>query len=239
MCDRRDPIGNSPDAGEDGEGYPRSMLVHLCIAIGVVFAINLMPVFGPPTWAVLAFFRFRYPELHAVVLIIGGALAAVSGRWMLALAFRAFGGRLPSARQESLGAVGRAVGESRSGLLASFGLFAIAPLPSAQMFAAAGLARIRLGPLLAAFFLGRLVSYSFYVGTASAAHDRLSQLFSRGLFSPQAIATQLIGVALIAVAILIDWPAVIDSTRAWWAARRGRPAPPSIRAGLHRRSEYD
>lgn len=202
------------------------MLVHLFMAIGVVFAINLMPVFGPPTWAVLAFFRFRYPEIHAAVLIICGALAAVLGRWLLALAFRVFGGRLPRARQESLGAVGRVVGESRGGLVASFGLFAVAPLPSAQMFEAAGLARIRLAPLLAAFFIGRLVSYSFYVGTASIAHDRLSQLFSRGLFTPQAIATQLIGVALVVAIVLIDWPAVIDTVRGRWSARRSRPTSP-------------
>ena len=94
------------------------------------------------------------------------------------------------------------------------------------MFEAAGLARIRLAPLLAAFFIGRLVSYSFYVGTASIAHDRLSQLFSRGLFSPQAIATQLIGVALVVAVVLIDWPAVIDTIRGRWSARRGHPTSP-------------
>lgn len=210
------------------------MLLQLCIAVGVVFGINLMPVFGPPTWAVLVFFRFRYPEIHAVVLIVGGALAAVGGRWLLALTFRRFGEHLPRSRQESLGALGKVIGESRGGLVASFGLFAVAPLPSAQMFEAAGLARIRLGPLLAAFFVGRLLSYSFYVGTAAAAHNRLSQLFSHGLFSAQAIATQLVSVALIVAAVLIDWPAVIDTVRRWWAARRGRPAPPSIRPGFNR-----
>ena len=58
--------------------------------------------------------------------------------------------------QESLGALGKVIGESRGGLVASFGLFAVAPLPSAQMFEAAGSwRRIRLGPLLAAFFVGQ------------------------------------------------------------------------------------
>jgi hypothetical protein len=37
------------------------VLVHLSLAVAVVFGINLMPAFGPPTWAVLVFFRFRYP----------------------------------------------------------------------------------------------------------------------------------------------------------------------------------
>ncbi len=143
-----------------------------------------MPALGPPTWAVLVFFRFRYPEVPAPALILEGAVAATSGRLLLALAFRGFGRKLPAKRQESLQVLGRAIGESRTGLLASFALFAVAPLPSAQLFEAAGLAQIRLGRLLVAFFLGRLVSYSIYVGGASAAHQSLSRLFSKGLFSP-------------------------------------------------------
>ncbi|HWX09060.1 MAG TPA: hypothetical protein VNY33_03700, partial [Gaiellaceae bacterium] len=195
----------------------------------VVFGINLLPALGPPTWAVLVFFRFRYPEVPAPALIVAGAVAATSGRLLLALAFRAFGARLPAKRQESLQILGRAIGESRTGLLASFALFAVAPLPSAQLFEAAGLARIRLGHLLAAFFLGRLVSYSIYVSGASAAHQSVSRLFSKGLLSPQAIITELIGVALLIAVVLIDWASVIDKARNWWAARRGRPAPASIR----------
>ncbi len=161
------------------------MLLHLLLVVAVVFGVNLLPAFGPPTWAVLVFFRFRYPEIPAPALIVAGAVAAASGRLLLALAFRAFGTKLPAKRQESLQVLGHALGETRRGLLASFVLFAVAPLPSAQMFEAAGLARIRLGHLLAAFFLGRLVSYSIYVSTASAAHQKLSRVFSKGLFSPQ------------------------------------------------------
>lgn len=199
-----------------------------------------MPAFGPPTWAVLVFFRFRYPEIPAPALIVAGALAACAGRLLLAMAFRRFSARLPPKRRESLEVLGHVLGEQRAGLFASFALFAIAPLPSAQMFEAAGLARIRLRPLLAAFLLGRLLSYSIYIGAASAAHDSLSRLFDRGLFSPQAIATQLIGVAALVAIVLVDWPAVIDRTRGWWAARRGRPAPPPIRqAALAQKDETE
>src|SRR5260370_38890457 len=97
-----------------------------------------------------------------------------------------------------------------------------------------GLARIWLGPLPAGFFLGRLGSYSIYVSTASAAHQKLSRVFSKGLFSPQAITTEVIGVALVIAMVVIDWPSVIDKPRGWGPARRGRPAPPPIRQGLRR-----
>jgi hypothetical protein len=52
------------------------------------------------------------------------------------------------------------------------------------------------------------------------------------LFSPQAIAIQVAGIVLLIVLVLTDWPSVIDKLRAFWAARRGRPAPTPIRQTL-------
>ena len=210
------------------------MIAHLLIAIGVVFGVNLLPAFGPPTWAVLVYFRFRYGDVPVVGLILGGALAAAAGRFLLALAFRAFGRWLPAKRRESLEALGRTLGQSRGGLITSFIFFAAAPVPSAQTFEAAGLARIRLAPLVGAFFVGRLVSYSVYVEAAGAAHKSLAKLFRQGFTSPQAIATQLLAVAALIAIVRIDWPTTIDKVRAWWAARRGRPREMLSRAGVHR-----
>jgi membrane protein YqaA with SNARE-associated domain len=208
------------------------VVAHLLLALALVFGVNLLPAFGPPTWALLVFFRFRYPDIPVVGLIVGGALTAAAGRFLLARAFRAFGRKLPARRTESLAVLGRVVGQSRRGLVSSFIFFAVAPVPSAQMFEAAGLARIRLAPLLGAFFVGRLVSYSFYVGAASAAHDSVAKLFRQGFTSPQAIAIQLIAVALLVATVRVDWPSTLDSVRGWWAAQRGRPKPPPIRETL-------
>jgi hypothetical protein len=52
------------------------------LALGTIFGVNLLPAFGPPTWAVLVFFRLN-PELPAVPLVLLGALAAASGRLVL------------------------------------------------------------------------------------------------------------------------------------------------------------
>jgi hypothetical protein len=151
----------------------------------------------------------------AVLIIAGagagaGAGAATAGRFVLARAFRRFGRKLPAKRTESLEVLGRAVAQSKGGLVSTFLFFVFAPVPSAQMFEAAGLAKVRLGPLLAAFFIGRLVSYSLYVGAASAARSGLEKLFQNGLTSPQAIATQLISIALLVVFVKVDWPSTID-----------------------------
>jgi membrane protein YqaA with SNARE-associated domain len=208
------------------------VVAHLLLALALVFGVNLLPAFGPPTWALLVFFRFRYPEIPVVGLIVGGALTAAAGRFLLARAFRAFGRKLPARRTESLAVLGRVVGQSRRGLVSSFIFFAVAPIPSAQMFEAAGLARIRLAPILGAFFVGRLVSYSVYVGTASAAHNSVAKLFRNGFTSPPAIAASLFAIAVLVVIVRVDWPSVIDRVRGWWATRRGRPKPRPIRETL-------
>src|SRR5260370_4173134 len=105
------------------------VLLHLLLVVAVVFGVNLLPVFGPPTWAVLVFFRFRYPEIPAPALIVPGAVAAASGRLLLALPFRALGTKLPATRQKNLQVLAHPFGVSRRGLLATCALFPAAPLP--------------------------------------------------------------------------------------------------------------
>lgn len=46
-------------------------------------------------------------------------------------------------------------------------------MPSGQLFTAAGLMTVPLAPLTAAFFAGRLVSYSIYVSIATIAERNL------------------------------------------------------------------
>ena len=75
--------------------------MELAAAIAVVFAINLLPAFGPPTWAVLVFFRLTY-DVPAVPLILLGAVAAALGRLTLAAVTRHFRGRLPESKRANL-----------------------------------------------------------------------------------------------------------------------------------------
>src|SRR6478672_5396576 len=132
------------------------------IAAAVVFGVNLLPAFGPPTWAILVFFRVRY-GLDPVVLVLTGGIAAASGRFLLATAADRFRGRLSARRRASLASAAEAISSNRKHGLAALGLFALSPVPSAQLFLAAGLLHLRLVPLTCAFFAGRLVSYSIYV----------------------------------------------------------------------------
>jgi uncharacterized membrane protein YdjX (TVP38/TMEM64 family) len=204
-------------------------LLHLLAAMGLVFVVNLLPAFGPPTWAVLVFAHFHWRDIPTPALIVGGALTATAGRIVLALGTRKVGRRLPADRRANLEALGRTLSESRTGLVASLAVFVFSPLPSAQMFMAAGLANVPLLPLAGAFLIGRTVSYTAYLTAATAAEETVHRLLSQGLTSPAAIAIQLAALAAVVVMITVDWIKVIDWTRARLARARGRPAPPSVR----------
>jgi hypothetical protein len=86
------------------------------------------------------------------------------------------------------------------------GLFALSPLPSAQLFEAAGLARVRLLGFTAAFFAGRLISYSAYALTAKGIQrTTMGGVFRHALTSPLGIALQVAMIALLVALVQVDW----------------------------------
>lgn len=123
----------------------------------------------------IVFFRLQ-SDLAAIPLVPVGALAAALGRLALAYASRRFRSRLSAKRTANLEAARDALAGGPKRTLAGLGLFALLPLPSAQLLVAAGLVDAPLVPLTAAFFAGRLVSYKIYVTAASAARRSLGSI---------------------------------------------------------------
>jgi membrane protein YqaA with SNARE-associated domain len=178
------------------------------LAVACIFGVNLMPAFGPPTWAVLVFFRLN-SDLAAVPLVLLGALAAALGRLVLAATTRRFRSRFSRRRLESLKAAEDALVGSRGKALAGLGLFALSPVPSAQLFVGAGLLSVPLVPLTAAFFAGRLVSYSLYVGAASAAKEGLGSVLTDAFASPLGVALQILMLVGLFALVRVDWARVL------------------------------
>jgi uncharacterized membrane protein YdjX (TVP38/TMEM64 family) len=179
-------------------------MADAALVFAVVFAVNLLPAFGPPTWSVLVALRLGL-DIPAVPLVLAGALGAATGRWTLAHAAWRLRHRMSDDRRASLEALRAAVEDRPAGALAGLALFALSPLPSAQLFVAAGLTGVRVVPLVLAFFSGRLVSYSLYVGAAEAARATLGDSLLDGMRSPAGIAVQVAMLALLVALMRIDW----------------------------------
>ena len=119
---------------------------------------------------------------------------------------------MPARMRENLEDARTLLERKRAGTFALFGLFVVSPLPSAQLFIAAGLLDLPLGLLTLAFFLGRLVSYSIYVGVATLADKQLGDVVGQVFGSPWSIALQ-IGL-LVAVCFLpfVNWRRFLGRT---------------------------
>lgn len=149
-----------------------------------------------------------------VALVVLGAVAAGAGRYLLALASAALRGRLSERRKANLLAAQRYLTGHRGRAALGLGLFALSPVPSAQLFEAAGILGLPLLPLTAAFFAGRIVSYSIYLSVASAAQRSYGDLFASALRSPVGIAVQVLLLLAIAALTQIDWTVLPHRRRA-------------------------
>lgn len=176
----------------------------------VVFALNLLPAFGPPTSAVLVALTLSF-DLASAPLIAVGAIAAASGRFVLASVARRLRPRLSARRRRHLAAAEEALLARPRRSLAALGLFALSPVPSGQLFVAAGLMRVSLLPLTAAFFAGRVVSYAIYVTGAAAIKDTVGDEVLDSLTSPLGAGLQLLALALLVLFLRLDWADILAS----------------------------
>ena len=175
----------------------------------LVLGVNLMPAFGPPTWTILVLYSLN-TDMPWGLVVITGAIAAALGRYILARAFRLVGRRLSAKTRGNLEAARAALEGSKRGSILALGLFAVSPLPSAQLFEAAGLAGVRLLPFTAAFFAGRLVSYAVYTFTAAEIRESsLGDAFAKQFASPAGIALQLVLIGLVVAMTRINWRKLI------------------------------
>ncbi|HEX8533036.1 MAG TPA: hypothetical protein VF662_02625 [Allosphingosinicella sp.] len=186
-------------------------MTDLLILFAIVLAVNLMPAFGPPTWTVIVLYGLN-TNIGLPLLVLTGALAAATGRLLLAYAFRLFGHRLPAKIRGNLDAAREALERNKRNAAIALALFALSPIPSAQLFEAAGLAGVRLIGFTAAFFAGRLVSYSLFGLAAQRVRETsMGEALKSGFTSPAGIAMQLVMIGLLILLARLDWARILGS----------------------------
>lgn len=179
----------------------------------IVFGVNLLPAFGPPTWTILVVYRLN-SDMPTWAIVLIGAGAAACGRLVLAYAFRFFGRHLSTKSRKNLDAARQALEQRKRNTILALGLFALSPIPSAQLFEAAGLAGMRLVGFTLAFFAGRLVSYTIYAYTAGKLRQTsLGEALQGGFTNPWLIGLEVALIAGLVLMTRIDWAKLLGSAR--------------------------
>jgi hypothetical protein len=196
------------------------LLGMVALLFAVVFVLNVVPAFAPPTWITLSLIGLSIPDVSVGAVALIGACAATLGRVTLAKLSRVL------VRGRFMGEHVRAnIDAIKSGLehrrVVTFGMFlayAFSPLPSNYLFIAYGLTTLSLALVALPFFIGRLASYSFWVLTATAVGDRLNMdsMESASYVGLYFIVSQLLVVPVIYLFTRIDWRAVFEKRRLQW-----------------------
>ena len=205
-------------------------MASLALLFIVVFALNVLPAFAPPTWMVLSFVGLRHGDANAWLIAWVAASAATAGRIVLAtFAHRIAGSRwVGPAMRDSLGAVAEAITRRRAASAAAFLLFAFSPLPSNMLFLAYGLTRAPLWLLALPFFIGRVVSYAL----AFAGGVAVGQLFEPERLGTQGwlyfVATQFATLGLVYAFTRVDWRCTRRDRRLRWLRSKAAPGSDAL-----------
>lgn len=197
----------------------------LLAAWAITLIINIVPAFMPPTWSVLAVFHVTAaPPL--LLLTIGGAAMSALGRATLSLLSRRFRGLLPESDRKNAAALGQFINRHRRWREPIVFGYCLGPFPSNPIFIAAGVGDVPLLPVTAAFFLSRAIADTFWVWTAGHVANGLGGVFTEQLTSWQAIALQVVAIALIVLVFRLPWASWLgvettgDQTKSGAASRR-------------------
>ena len=157
----------------------------------VIYGVSLLPAFGPPSWVLVVFYSQVY-HLAILPTVLLAAFSTAAGRLTLALAVRHLRKYLPIRMTSNLDAAKTTLERHRVSVWALTGFFVLSPLPSAQLFEAAALLETRLLPLVAAFMVGRLVTYSIYVTAGNLTIGSVETILAGGYLSPVSIGIQIL-----------------------------------------------
>jgi hypothetical protein len=190
----------------------------------IVFLLNLVPAFAPPTWMVFSYLGFRGTATNVGLLAIVGASAATLGRITLAkLAHVVVRQKfLSDDTKQNIDSIRDGLKGRRKLTFSVFLFYAFSPLPSNYLFIAYGLTTMELKLIALPFFLGRSISYAFWGFSSSALAHRISMEPKGAIpyLSLYFIASQCLLLYLVYLFTRVDWRALFTEKKLRFLARK-------------------
>ena len=193
---------------------------ELLLYVVIVFTLNVVPAFAPPTWMALSWVGFEHPEYNPFAVALFAAAAATAGRVMLAKLSRIIIRRrfMSDASRANIEVIKVAIEGHRALTMSTFLFFAFSPFASNFLFIAYGLTSSPLRLVAIPFFLGRFVSYSFFVYAAAEVSQRLALNSgeAKSYFGIYFFASQLLCIGAVYLFTRIDWKYAVKTKRLRW-----------------------
>lgn len=180
-------------------------MVAYILLFFLIFVINIIPAFMPPTWIVLAFLYLHF-HLDFMPTVLVGVTAATSGRIVLAIfAHQILGRIIPERMLKNYKSLGLAMQKHQHMTIPIVFAYAFSPISSNTLFIIVGLSNVNIELVAFSFFVGRLFTYSFWILATSQVAKRLEDIFSMSLTSTKALASFAVTLLIIVIIGKIDW----------------------------------
>jgi membrane protein DedA with SNARE-associated domain len=203
-------------------------ILALLLLFGLIFGLNLIPAFAPPTWMALAFIGFEFPATKPVLLALTGATAATLGRLTLAkLSHWLLREKLLSeAHRKNIDIIKERLQKRTVLTIGLFLFYAFSPLPSNFLFIAYGLTGLPLLRVALPFFMGRIASYSLFIISGAAAGrrfhvDSIESAFYVGIWF---VVSQVALLGALYAFTRVNWKTLLEEHRLVWIPKSGTSA---------------
>lgn len=192
----------------------------MTVSFIVVFALNVLPAFAPPTWTTMSFIGLAIPNIDVLLLAGVAAMAATCGRVVLAKLSRALVRQrlLTDRSRRNIDAIKIGIESQQAMTVGTFLGYSLSPLPSNYLFIAYGLTSLPIAFLSVPFFIGRFVSYAFWTRTASTIGDWLDWDWFESVlyFLAYFLLSQLLLVPVIYAFTRLDWRTLFVERHLKW-----------------------
>jgi hypothetical protein len=175
----------------------------------LVFVLNTVPFFMPPTWIVLSTVYFLFPQqFNPLLLALTGAFASTFGRVILCRIGAVSRKLMSENRKTSMDRAGQALRSKKYGGLILTFLYALTPLPSNAFFLIMGTMRCHFFTIFLGFWLGRLISYEITITAAGVAYSSLAVVLASQ--TQAVILVDCLAILSMIIFAFIDWEKLIQ-----------------------------
>ena len=178
----------------------------------LVFVMNTVPFFMPPTWIVLSTIYFLFPQqFNPLLLALTGAFASTLGRVILCRIGAASRRLMSENRKKSMDRAGQALRSKKYGGLILTFFYALTPLPSNALFLIMGTMRCHFFTIFLGFWLGRLISYEVTITAAGVAYSSLASVLASQIQA--VVLVDCLAILSMIIFAFIDWEKLIQERR--------------------------
>lgn len=178
----------------------------------LVLGMNVFPILMPPTWTVLAYYSVKYglPVLPTVLI---GASSALVGRVLLYnISSKFFSKLLSKESQENYDNLGKYFDTNKKLTIPLVFSYMFFPIPSNDIFIAAGLAKANIKLLAGAFFVGRLISYTFWIDITRHFFKSIDDIFNLHYSKTNTFIFEIAGLLVLYLVGKIAWKKILKNS---------------------------